>query len=91
MLRDGSTLSILIEPKVTFTPFDGQVWEGTELIEGSKEIPQAWLVRPRAKGAQPLRPFDMRRWMEYRRASGDLPQPPVGTGWLRPERGRDRR
>jgi hypothetical protein len=83
-LRDGSTIRVLIEPKVTFTPFDGQVWEGTELSEGSKEIPQAWLVRPRAKDAQPLRPFDVKRWMEYRRAYGDFPDKPVGNGWLKP-------
>lgn len=89
ILRDGSTVLVLIEPKVTYTPFDGQVWEGTELAstpEGTKEVPQAWLVRPRAKDAQPLRPFDLKRWLEYRKASGDVPQPAVGNGWLKPER-----
>jgi hypothetical protein len=85
---------VLIEPRVTYLPMDGQVWEGTQLAttdEGMKEIPQAWLVRPTTKDSPPLPPFDVERWMKTRRAARDMPQPPVGKGWIKPERGRDRR
>lgn len=80
---------ILVEPKIAHLPFDGEVWEGTQLHssdQGTVEIPQAWLVRPRGKDSQPLPRFDVKRWMAYRRASGDLPDTPVGKGWLKPER-----
>lgn len=79
---------ILIEPKIAHLPFDGEVWEGTQLHssdQGAGEIPQAWLVRPRGKDSQPLPRFDVKRWIQYRRASGDLPDLPVGKGWLKPE------
>ena len=79
---------ILIEPKVTYLPIDGEVWEGTELKGssiGAKEVEQAWLVRPRGKDSQPLPRFDVERWMKMRRASGDVPKPEVGKGWLKPQ------
>lgn len=80
---------MLIEPFIDHLPIDGEVWKGKELhntAEGTKEIPQAWLVRPRGKDSQPLPRFDVKRWMAYRRSSGDLPDIPVGKGWLKPER-----
>lgn len=80
---------ILIEPKIAHLPIDGEVWEGAQLHnsdQGTVEIPQAWLVRPRGKDSQPLQRFDVKRWMAYRRSSGDLPKIPVGKGWLKPER-----
>ncbi len=85
---------VLIEPKIAYLPMDGEVWEGTQLEsteEGTNEVEQAWLVRPTKKDSPPLPPFDVKLWMEMRRASGDRPQPPVGKGWIKPERGRDRR
>lgn len=81
-------IMMLIEPKLMYTPLDGEVWVGTEVRqtgEGPQEIPQSWLVRPRGKDAQPLRPFDVKRWIEMRRASGDVPDEGVGKGWLKPE------
>lgn len=82
---------VLIEPRISHLPIDGEVWEGTQLestAEGPREVPQAWLVRPRDERSQPLPRFDVERWMKMRRASGDVPQPPVGKGWLKPERRR---
>lgn len=78
---------ILIEPKVTHLPLDGEVWLGTQLQttdDGVREIEQAWLVRPRGKDAQPLPPFDLKRWKEISRASGDQRDTPVGKGWAKP-------
>ena len=80
---------ILIEPRISHLPIDGEVWEGTQLEstdQGPREVAQAWLVRPRGERAQPLPRFDVERWMKMRRASGDVPQPPVGKGWIKPER-----
>ncbi len=85
---------VLIEPRVAYLPMDGEVWEGTELQttdEGLKEVAQSWLVRPTKKDSPPLPPFDVESWMKTRRAARDMPQPPVGKGWIKPERGRDRR
>ncbi len=80
---------ILIEPRVTHLPIDGEVWQGTQLQttdKGIEEIEQAWLVRPRGNDSQPLPPFDVKLWNEIRSKSGDRPEPPVGKGWLKPER-----
>lgn len=85
-LRERQVM-LLIEPKVIHLPLDGEVWQGTQLAntkEGVREFAQAWLVRPRAKDGQPLPPFDVQRWMAIRRASGDMPAPPVGKGWEKP-------
>jgi hypothetical protein len=79
---------ILIEPKITHLPIDGEVWQGTQLQttdKGIEEVEQAWLVRPRGENSQPLPPFDVKRWNEMRQAYGDRPEPPVGKGWLKPE------
>ncbi len=87
------TAMILIEPRLAYVPLDGEVWEGTQLQnseQGVIEMEQAWLVRPTKKDAHPLPPFDVKRWMEYRRSSGDVPQPSVGTGWIKPGRRHDR-
>jgi hypothetical protein len=78
---------ILIEPKVTHLPIDGEVWLGTELKTtdaGVREIEQAWLVRPRGKDCQPLPPFDLKRWREISIASADQRDTPIGKGWTKP-------
>jgi hypothetical protein len=78
---------ILIEPKITHLPLDGEVWLGSELSstnDGIREIEQAWLVRPRSKDGQPLPPFDLKRWKEISIASADLRDEPVGKGWTKP-------
>jgi hypothetical protein len=84
---------ILIEPRITHLPVDGEVWLGTELHtteRGIEEVEQAWLVRPTTKNSDPLPPFDVKRWMETRRTY-DPPEPPVGIGWLKPQRQSERR
>lgn len=88
------SVMVLIEPRITHLPIDGQVWTGSELQstdQGIREIEQAWLVRPRARDSQPLPPFDVARWNAMRRAARDVPGPDVGKGWLKPGRRHDSR
>lgn len=81
---------ILIEPKVTHLPLDGEVWLGTELYttdQGIAEIEQAWLVRPRSKDGQPLPPFDLQGWRAMNRKPSQPDERPVGKGWIKPSSG----
>jgi hypothetical protein len=78
---------ILIDPKITHLPLDGEVWLGTQLhptAQGISEIEQAWLVRPRGKSCQPLPPFDLQGWREISRPPSDLNESAVGKGWIKP-------
>ncbi|WP_439519092.1 hypothetical protein [Hydrogenophaga sp.] len=78
---------ILIEPKITHLPLDGEVWLGTEIKStdaGINEVEQAWLVRHRSKDGQPLPTFDLKRWKEINAASADQRDVPVGKGWSKP-------
>lgn len=78
---------ILIDPKITHLPLDGEVWLGTQLHttdKGVSEVEQAWLVRPRSKDSQPLPPFDLRSWRAMNRASSGPVETPVGKGWIKP-------
>ncbi|MDO9436711.1 hypothetical protein [Hydrogenophaga sp.] len=78
---------ILIDPKITHLPLDGEVWAGTQLHttdKGIEEIEQVWLVRPRKKDAQPLPRFDVQRWMAMNRKYREPDESPVGKGWIKP-------
>lgn len=78
---------ILIDPKITHLPLDGEVWLGTELLateQGISEVEQAWLVRPRRKDAQPLPAFDLKGWREMNRTPSDPNESAVGRGWAKP-------
>ena len=78
---------ILIDPKITHLPLDGEVWLGTQLHttdKGVSEVEQAWLVRPRSKDSQPLPPFDLRSWRAINQASSSPDKTPVGKGWIKP-------
>lgn len=86
---------ILIDPKITHLPLDGEVWLGTQLRtsdRGVEEVEQAWLVRPRGKDSQPLPPFDLRAWRAMNRTPVEPEEDAVGKGWLKPSsRSRSRR
>lgn len=78
---------ILIDPKVTHLPLDGEVWLGSELHtteRGIEEIEQAWLVRPRSKDGQPLPPFDLQGWRAMTRKPSEPDAHSVGKGWIKP-------
>ncbi|WP_305726090.1 hypothetical protein [Hydrogenophaga sp.] len=79
---------ILIDPKITHLPLDGEVWLGTELHttdQGIAEIEQAWLVRPRSKEGQPLPPFDLQAWKAMNRKPIETDEDLVGKGWIKPD------
>lgn len=81
---------ILIDPKVTHLPIDGEVWLGSELHtteQGITENEQAWLVRPRSKDGQPLPPFDLQGWRAMNRKAREPDEHPVGKGWVKPGSG----
>lgn len=82
------SVMILIEPKITHLPLDGEVWLGTELHsteQGVTEIEQAWFVRPRSKDGQPLPPFDLQGWRALNRKATEPEEQPVGKGWIKPD------
>ena len=81
------SVMILIDPKITHLPLDGEVWLGTQLqtaASGIEEIEQAWLVRPRRKDGQPLPPFDVKAWKAMNRVPANPDENPVGKGWIKP-------
>lgn len=81
---------ILIDPKITHLPLDGEVWLGTQLRTTNRaivEIEQAWLVRPRGKDAQQLPPFDLKAWKAANQVPANPEESQVGQGWIKPGNG----
>lgn len=77
----------LIDPKITHLPLDAEVWMGTQRLNTNRrveEVEQAWLVRPRKKDDQPLRPFDLKAWKTMNRRRIEPDENGVGKGWIKP-------